>query len=475
MLWVIQRQLRSGNPARRRQGIEQLAAKPHLGALAALETILQHDADAENRRLAAGAVAKAESEQTMEILLRALNHQDEEVVKAAVLGLRRFAEPRVDGLVAALLRHRDVGVRGQAANTLENHAWRPENRDDEIWFLAAKGQLSRLGSYGAAALPALELTLRASGVKATVAAVETLGQIRDPRAGRLLAQAARSPDPGIAVAAVQTLSRHGDEQALEPLILALSHPHAQVRASTVEELGRKRLAQAAPAVRALLTDPAWEVRLEAVAALGRLRDADSVEALARLLNDEDGDVREASAMTLGNLGDRRAIGPLVLALRDSASGVRRLAAAALSRIDSAWNSSPEARAAGEQLRSALTDEDPAVRYSVGQLLVGLGTITSGELAGGSESSFITSPEKRRKLAVSLFLAVLCDPDVDLRQAAAEALGQLGDDRACSALERAQADADAGVARAAAAALQAVQAGAAEGGGWSAPVTNPPII
>jgi HEAT repeat protein len=64
-------------------------------------------------------------------------------------------------------------------------------------------------------------------------------------------------------------------------------------------------------------------------------------------------------------------------------------------------------------------------------------------------------EKRRKLAVSLFLAILCDPDRDLRQAAAEALGRLGERRAEPALARTLRDPDAVVRSAAEQALQAL--------------------
>jgi HEAT repeat protein len=61
-----------------------------------------------------------------------------------------------------------------------------------------------------------------------------------------------------------------------------------------------------------------------------------------------------------------------VALKDSTSGVRRIAAAALSRIDENWSSTPEARAAAEELKPSLYDKDPDVRRLVGQLLESLG-------------------------------------------------------------------------------------------------------
>jgi HEAT repeat protein len=110
----------------------------------------------------------------------------------------------------------------------------------------------------------------------------------------------------------------------------------------------------------------------------------------------------------------------------------------------------------------LYDRDPDVRHFVGQLLVSLGAAepeAAAETAGSDMSA--STLEKRRKLAVSLFLAILCDADRDLRQASAEALGRLGERRAESALVRALRDPDAAVRSAAERALQ-VLAGARAG-------------
>jgi HEAT repeat protein len=200
----------------------------------------------------------------------------------------------------------------------------------------------------------------------------------------------------------------------------------------------------------LLKDPVWDVRRAAAETLGRQKDKEALEPLTATLHDKDSDVREAVAMALGALGDRRAIGPLVLTLKDSNSSVRRIAAAALSRIDEDWGSSPEARAAAEELKAALNDRDPEVRYLVGQLLVSLGTIQPEDLPPTFEADH--SAVKRQKLAVRLLMSLLSDADYVLRQAAAEALGRLADQSSESALVRAQMDPVDGVRRAAEAAL-----------------------
>jgi len=113
----------------------------------------------------------------------------------------------------------------------------------------------------------------------------------------------------------------------------------------------------------------------------------------------------------------------------------------------------------QELESILHDQDPDVRYFVGHLLSSLGAKVPLPAAPPAPEKEEAGPlsTKRRKLAVSLFIAILCDPDRDLRQAAAEALGRLGDDRAQAPLLRAQNDPDPAVRVAAADAAQALAA------------------
>jgi len=169
-------------------------------------------------------------------------------------------------------------------------------------------------------------------------------------------------------------------------------------------------------------------------------------------------VREAAAVALGRTGDRRAVQPLVLALKDESGSVRRIAAAGLSRIDPDWVSLPETRAATEKLKVAIQDAEPAVRFFVAQLLVNLGEMSPEALLGFSPEDQLASPAiKRKRMGASLFMALLEDRDRDIRQAAAEALGHLGGERAKQALIRAARDPDGDVAAAIQIALQAITA------------------
>jgi HEAT repeat protein len=456
MLWLIQRQLKSKKTASRIKAAERLCDAPQPRALGAMREAL-NDEDAEVRRLAATALGKLEVEERLEPLLMAVLDRDADVQKAAILALKRTSDERVPAALVPLLRHANAGVRGCAAQVLEFVGWRPVSREDELWFLVAKGKCSRVVSFGVAALVPLEMVLNSGPYSLCVAAVQALGEMEDQRVVRLLLKALKSNDAAVCAAGVDALAKVGGPEASGPIIGMLHHKNGHVRLAAVEALGSLGVVAAAAPLRALLEDPMWDVRRSAVETLGRLKDKKAVDPLTRTLADNDADVREATAIALGGLSDRRAIGPLVLALKDSTSGVRRIAAAALSRIDENWSASPEARAAVEELKPALYDRNPDVRHFVGQLLVSLGAMepeASPEPATIEEVS-ASSMEKRRKLAVSLFLAILCDADRDLRQAAAEALGRLGERRAEPALARALRDSDAVVRSAAEQALQAL--------------------
>jgi HEAT repeat protein len=90
------------------------------------------------------------------------------------------------------------------------------------------------------------------------------------------------------------------------------------------------------------------------------------------------------------------------------------------------------------------------------LLVNLGEMSPDALAGLAPEDQLASPAiKRRRMATNLFVAMLDDRDRDIRQAAAEALGRLGGDRARQALTRAASDVDGDVAAATQMALQAL--------------------
>jgi HEAT repeat protein len=274
----------------------------------------------------------------------------------------------------------------------------------------------------------------------------------------LLCEALHSLEPAVCIAAADALGKVGGTEAVTALISCLRSTQTQIRAESARALGILGATEASVPISQMLQDKEWEVRREAATALGKLNNPETLEPLAKVLDDLDTDVREAAAVALGKMRDRRAVGPLVLALKDEFAGVRRIAAAGLARIDPDWISLPETRAAAEKLKLTIQDAEPAVRFFVAQLFVNLGEMSPEALLGFTTEDQLATPAiKRRRMATSLFIALLEDRDRDVRQAAAEALGQLGSERAKQALTRAGSDPDGDVAAATQMALQAIAA------------------
>ncbi len=456
MLWLTLRQLRTGTVGTRRKAAKDLWLDPKPRALNALGEAALTDPDGEVRRVAAATLGRLDHPGRYEALLKALKDSDPEVIKSAMAGLRRATDERVIRGLVSLLQHSNFGVRNCAAQTIDTIRWVPKDREERIWFQVAKGWYERAASSGAEAIPALQLTLQTGPVGAAVRAVEALGLISDPRIPKLLRSALESEEPAVRIAAADALGKVGGSEAVETLTICLRNRHVQVRVAAVQALGILRAAEATGRICKLLRDKEWEVRQEAAVALGRLANPEACEPLAAVLEDEDSDVREAAAMALGRIGDRRAVGPLILALKDEVVSVRRIAAMALSRIDPDWASLPETRDAAEQLKLAIQDAEPAIRFFVAQLLVNLGELSPDAVFGFAPEDHLASPAvKRRRMATHLFIGMLEDPDRDIRQAAAEALGRLGGDRARQALTRNAGDVDGDVAAAIQMSLQAL--------------------
>jgi len=373
-----------------------------------------------------------------------------------MLALRRASDERVIPTLVPLLRHEDFIVRTAAAQTIDTIPWIPKEREERIWFYVAKGWFGRAAGSGVDAIEALHLNVQTGPVSVAVRAVDALGMISDPRAVKLLCGALRSPEPAVCIAAADALGKVGGREAVEGLAACLTSNLTQLRAASVQALGALGAAETTRQICQMLQDKEWEVRREAANALGKLSNLEALEPLASVLDDLDSDVRDAAALALGRIGNRRSVGALVLALKDEVTSVRRIAAASLSRIDPDWASLPETRAAAEQLKVAIQDAEPAVRFFVAQLLVNLGEMSPEALAGLAPEDHLASPAiKRRRMATNLFIAMLEDRDRDVRQAAAEALGRLGGDRARQALTRAATDLDGDVAAATQMALQAL--------------------
>jgi len=278
------------------------------------------------------------------------------------------------------------------------------------------------------AVPALLSVLKDEDVSVRLAAVQSLGNLSDPRAVDALVQALKTDtDARVREAAAEALGEIKDKRAVPGLIAALgSEKVSAVRAKIASALGEIKDKRAVEALGAAVRDQDADVRREAVSALGELESAAAVPMLIPALKDADIETRKEAASALGEIQSKDAVEALIPVTKDANVEVRKQAVEALGQI--------EDKRALPALEAAVRDANVEVRRqaieSIGQL---------DEL----------------KQAPPALIAALKDEDHEVRKAAAEALGNMEDEDAVPALVPLTKDADVEVKRAAVEALSSI--------------------
>ena len=233
-------------------------------------------------------------------------------------------------------------------------------------------------------------------------AAMALGESRDPRGVSPLIEALRDSDRAVKTAATSALTAIGGPAVVD-LSYCLQDPDLSVQeaaASILSEIADERVLE--PLESALLSQD-WVVRMHAARAVGRLGHSRSVETLVLLLQDKVPAVRDEAIAALVSMGES-AVEPLVAALEDQDWRVRLRATEALCVVKSPT--------AVEPLVGLLQrDPDTAVRQEAARAL--------GQI--GDES------------AVDALLGVVEEPRLQVR--VIEALGRIGDRRVLPLLFR----------------------------------------
>lgn len=466
MLWWTIQQLKSKDAGTRLSAIEKLAdeVSPKVGA-ALLEVL--GDPEETVRKAAAKVLGESRDEKFLLPLLQALRHPNEHHREGAALALGRLGLSDATADLVNLLGDVSYPVRWQAARALENLNWTPQNNRDAALFAVARGRIEEASMFGAEAVEPLGLVLQGGAYHQRREAVAGLSKIPDARVVRALLIALKDSDDQVRSAAVEALCRIADPGCIEALIRALRDSHKHVRALAAQGLGQFGGPNVVEPLLAVVRDPSWEVREGACLSLGRLGDPRGYEPLVASLKDHDREVREAAVRGLAQLNDKRAIGPLLLTLVDEQDSVRQVAGAALGLLDLRWEQSEAAKAAMPQLQEAMRNGDYWVRQAAADALARIGRMKHVEQAVPTENaSLITMREStpvvaepahmRKQTAVEALMAVLTDFDHELRIAAAEALGALGQTVAVGALMRSLKDGDIAVRKAAARAIETLR-------------------
>jgi HEAT repeat protein len=334
-------------------------------ALVRLAATLRQSLDPDMRRWVAFALGVMGDSRSVPALASALSDDDKAVRRQAAIALGRIGIAHVVTPLATALKDGDRGVREEAIEAL-GKVGEPAIplmitglRAPDV--LVRRGSSDALARIGRPAVSPLTRSLLGEHDRlARIAAVETLGKMRDERAVASLVVALMDTDSDIQDMAAQALVRTG-KPAVAPLMRVLRVAGDPFRRRVVETLVRTRGLAVKPLVDALGDENA-EVRLmasEALVKIGR----PALGSLRGALNSSKPSVRLEAATALGLIGDQTAVKPLVRAIRGRDHELRQRAARALARMG---------RPAAAPLVSLFKDADASVREQASQALLEIG-------------------------------------------------------------------------------------------------------
>ncbi|HTQ30640.1 MAG TPA: HEAT repeat domain-containing protein, partial [Opitutaceae bacterium] len=279
--------------------------------------------------------------------------------------------------------------------------------------------------------------LKDPAATARLEAINTLGAQHDPRAFEPLIACLDDQDMDVRMAAFGALGALGDNRAIEPLTARLPGNDPELRKVIISALEKLDHARASERLLSLLPDKNADAArtIAVIEALGTLRDPRAVDALMPRLADENEDVSGATADALGRIGPP-AVAPLIVRLKDPKARIRGLAAQALGQtgdtravpplIDCLKHPAPETMESPPEntANDKTTDENKAD-------------------AASAPSPADDNLQVRQKAAEALgqlgaaavepLISCLQEQDPSVRSLAATALGQLRDARALQPL------------------------------------------
>jgi HEAT repeat protein len=428
MQWWTAQQLKSKNPDARQEAVIKLAGEGSAQAYRAIAT-LAGDPEALVRLAVMRALGNWKEPASLKALFKALQDPVDTVREAAVMSLRKIGDITTIQHLLPLLQDSHTGVRWHAAKTLERFGWQPRSDHERMLRDFALGDYVGAAQAGLPALEVLTKSLNSENTSFTQrrAVAEALGELGSDKVVGPLVIALKDAEPSVRVAAIEALAQVRDSRTIEALKACLADTDANVRAAAVSALGAFGGGSVVPVIIEAAKDPHWSVRKASVVALGNLKSASGVSAAIPMLKDPDHDVREATCAALAKLRDRQAITALVVALADSQSPVRHAAACALRDIDPEWERSSEAQRAVPELQTAFRDREYWVRHAARD------TLQRIENAAVNGTPGFEPLDERLNAAVDVLVLALKHSERDLRQAAAEALGRLGNPQVANLL------------------------------------------
>jgi HEAT repeat protein len=237
----------------------------------------------------------------------------------------------------------------------------------------------------------------------------------------LLINVLADPDPEVRQAAVGLLTCLG----WQPVEIdeRVRYYVAAQQWGAVEDIG----AAAVDPLTAELEDSDWKTRRAVVEVLGNIGDPLALDALSNAITDRSLRVRQAAAGALGRIGNEKAVKLLIGALEDEEDRVRDTARAALIQCGSIGF---------DMLVQALRSRHAYVRESVAYVLDHHGWHPDNLK---HKADYLVAQQSWDACialdtdAINALIGVLDDQDPDVRERAAQALGEIGDIRAVEPL------------------------------------------
>ncbi|MCE5197992.1 MAG: HEAT repeat domain-containing protein [Armatimonadota bacterium] len=299
-----------------------------------------------------------------------------------------------------------------------------------------------------------------------------LAEIDDPRVAGLLAEAIRDEEPEVRQNAIYGLQRQGDERSFVLVTAAMNDADERVCSAAARAMRWIGGVDSTQVLILALSDPAERVAASAAGSLGVLAITEAVDSLIEALHSERGNLAKAAADALGNIGDSHAVTPLIDILKTTDNlYVRSSAARALIKLAPEQAIEPliamlrcsdhlkrnlaagslgtlrDSRAA-DSLVKFLSDDDPGVARSAAFALASIGD----QRAIDPLLALLQIEPRMQPIKIGINPDVYRDEDMNrhIRNAAAKALGKLGDTWAIEPLATTLGDAS--VARTAASSL-----------------------
>ncbi len=350
-------------------------------------------------------------------LIAALENDDRKIRAKVAYILEKIGKPTVSSLVV-LLKSENDNLRQAATDVLEKLGWQPNKDEFGAAYWITKQQWDKCVGIGA---PAVEPLLVLLGDKDWVvrwAVAKALGQIGDPRAVQSLMFAMGDADANVRQAAAEALGQIGDARAIDPLVAILKETDSKVRSAIIVALIKIGQPSVNPVAAMLKSRNVCKAAVEILDKLGWQPEKNEQGAIYWITKQQFN-----KCIPIGAL----AVKPLMEALKDGNETTRQTVADILKRIGAP---------AIESLTMLLEDTDGNLRQLAAETLHNLGW--QPHVSEASITFWIARQDWHKCVqigaaAVGPLIAALNDSTMEIRQGAAETLGEIGDSRAIEPL------------------------------------------